>query len=136
MNKLRTIANIAILSPILLIVAIALFLLHALLFSKGMNEEQMWGASFAFAIPFAFLLIGVSVLFLAGVVLHGVIAAKTKKKTTWAWWTILIFSVFWVIQNQWSIRITGIGIMVLLLIPGPYKILRRGVEQPDGGYQS
>jgi hypothetical protein len=128
MKNLKTIANIAILSPLALIVFLGIALGSTLLFRDGMTDEDMWRTSFAIAIPTGFIMFGVAILFPAGVALQAIIAAKTNKPSPWAWWTILIFSALMVIQYGWGIRISGICIILLLLTLKPFRILRRGAE--------
>jgi len=129
MKTLRTIANVAVLSPIALVAGIVVLLAFAAI-TKGMSDEAKWGAALAFAIPFGLTQFAVAGIFPLGIAIHGFVAARERTPCAWAWWTILIFSVLWCFQFPLG-TIVGGGIIVLLFALEPFRILRRGVEQGE-----
>jgi len=128
MKKLKSIATVAILSPLAVVLLFAVFLVYAGLSAYGMAEEQMWGSSLLFAVAMFYLSILVAVLFIVGTALHGVVAARSGNACRWAWWYVMAISVLMATVIRPLGTIIGVLAIVALLICKPFKIMRRGVE--------
>ena len=133
MKKLKSIATVAILSPLAVALLFAVFLVHAASSAHGVSEEQMWGSSLLFAVVMFYLSILVAAFFVIGTALHGFVAIRTGNACRWAWWYIVVVSVLISLLVRPVGMIIGVFTIVALLVLRPFQIMKKGVEQSTGG---
>ncbi|NLN01187.1 MAG: hypothetical protein GX174_04690 [Lentisphaerae bacterium] len=77
MKKLKSIATVAILSPLAVVLLFGAYLVHVALLAHGVSEEQMRGSSLLFAVAMFHISILAASLFAIGTALHGFVAIRT-----------------------------------------------------------
>ena len=133
MKFLKHIANLAILSPIAIPLALTAFLCWTFLLAGSSNDAEGFKISFRCAIALYFLGIGTGLAFLVGIVLHAVVAMKTHQPCRWAWWLIFLVGCVAAAVVRPTGTVVGGILIVLLFTIKPFKIMRRGGEPTAGG---
>jgi bacteriorhodopsin len=134
MKTLRSIASAGVLSPLVVPLALGMYIVWTLS-NRGASEATSWGAAIGFAVILYFLGIGTAFTFLIGLGLHGVVAAKTQHPCRWAWWFSLSICVVSMLVVRPIGTVLGGCVAALLLVAGPFKIMRRGVEPANAAYR-
>lgn len=133
MKRLRQIANLAILSPVVMAVVIAAFLTW--MFShRGAGDFQGFRTAFGYAVVLYFLGVGIGVLFLVGASLHALVAVRTQARCRWAWWLILVVSVIAAMVVRPCGTVAGAVLVALLFTAKPFRIMMNGVESATPPY--
>jgi hypothetical protein len=131
MKTLKTLANIAILSPLTVLLVFVTALAWAFR-SQGAGGSESWGAAMGFALAIYFIGIGSGVAFLVGLALHGFIAVRLQHSYRWAWWYCLTVSLAFMTLVRPIGTTIGAIVVFLLLWWQPFRIMRKGVEQCHG----
>jgi len=134
MKSLRSIASAGVLSPLVVPLAFGMYIVW-MLCNRGASDATSWGAAMGFAVVLYFLGIGTAFTFLIGLGLHGVVAAKTHRPCRWAWWFSLSLCVVSMMVVRPIGTVAGGCVAALLLVAGPFTIMRRGVEPANAAYR-